>query len=75
MLERGEMTELSSRFNYPVFFDRLFEADEAFNSIEDAVTIRYDVFFRKAPPDWEKKLKGPKEKIAWLKERISRTKN
>jgi len=74
-LKRKEMTELSFRFNYPVFFDRLFEADKEFSSIEEAVTIRYDVFFRKAPPDWDKTLRGPKEKITWLKERISKSKN
>lgn len=72
MLQKDEMTELSFHINYPVFFDRLFEADKEFSSIEEAVTIRYDVFFRKAPPDWDKILKGPKEKIAWLKERISK---
>jgi hypothetical protein len=73
-LKRKEMTELSFHINYPVFFDRLFEADKDFSSIEEAVTIRYDVFFRKAPPNWDKTLKGPKEKIAWLKERISKSK-
>jgi hypothetical protein len=74
-VKRDEMTELSFRINYPVFFDRLFEADKDFSSIEEAVTIRYDVFFRKAPPNWDKTLRGPKEKIAWLKERISESKN
>lgn len=74
MLKKEEMTEMSFRVNYPVFFDRLFDADKDFSSIEDAVTIRYDVFFRKAPPNWDKTLRGPKEKIIWLKERMSKSK-
>jgi hypothetical protein len=74
-LTKEEMSELSYRINYPVFFDRLFEADKDFSSIEEAVTIRYDVFFRKAPPNWDKTLKGPKEKIEWLKKRIDGLKN
>jgi len=67
LLEREEMKELSSSYNYPLFFDEMFGAPHKFDDVADAVSLRYDVFFRNAPPDWGRKLKGPVEIIDWLK--------
>jgi len=67
LLRRKEMKELPPSYNYPLFFDEMFGAPRKFDDISDAVSLRYDVFFRNAPPDWSRRLKGPVEIIDWLK--------
>jgi len=67
-LGRGEMLELSSKINYPLFFREMFGAKRDFHDISEAVTIRYEIFFENAPSDWDKALSGPPDRIAWLKE-------
>jgi hypothetical protein len=69
----SELVELSARYNYPIFFKEMFGAVEAFDSLTDVVTLRYDDFFRNPAPDWHKKLKGPADRIAWLKARLGRS--
>lgn len=69
-LRRDEIIELSGRINYPIFFGEMFGAKRDFHDISEAVTIRYESFFVKPPPDWEKLLKGPPARIAWLKEQL-----
>ena len=65
-ISRDEMVELSGRYNYPIFFERQYGADQPFDSIENAVTIRCLVSPENLGPNWPNDLKGPKEKIAWL---------
>jgi len=65
--KRTEMVELSDKYNYPIFFDEMFGAPRPFDSIEGVITIRHEGYFQKPAPDWEQKLKGPKDRIAWLK--------
>lgn len=69
-LKKREMVELSEQYNYPIFFHQQFDATAAFESIEDVVTLRYDIYFRSPDPQWASKLKGDPHKIAWLKERL-----
>jgi hypothetical protein len=69
-LERDEMIELSDRYNYPLFFEQMFDASQQFGSIEGIKTLRYDIYFRNPDPEWYKKLKGPADKIDWLKKRL-----
>lgn len=71
-LGRDEMVELLLRYNYPIFFHQQFDATAAFESIEDVVTLRYDIYFRDPDPEWASKLKGDAQKIAWLKARLGR---
>ena len=71
-LGRGEMLELSDKINYPIFFREMFGAKRDFHNIKDAVTIRYESFFDSAPPDWDKVLSGPPDRIAWLKARFQK---
>ena len=71
-LKREEMVELPLEYNYPLFFHQMFEAATEFESIDGIVTMRYDVYFRNPDPQWAEKLTGPKEKIAWLKERLGK---
>lgn len=67
---REQMLELSRQYNYPLFFKEMYGAAEEFDSLEDVITLRYDVYFRHPAPDWRERLKGPSEKIAWLGERL-----
>ena len=69
-LKREHIIELSDRYNYPIFFHQQYEAEKEFGSIEDIITLRYDVYFRNPDPEWSSKLKGPSRLVAWLKARL-----
>jgi hypothetical protein len=69
-LKRDEMLELSSRINYPIFFGEMFGAKKDFHDINGVVTIRYESFFTNPPPDWDKTIGGPLDRIAWLKKQF-----
>lgn len=69
-LDRDEMVELSARFNYPIFFEQMFGANRVFDDITGVVTFRHESYFRNPHPDWEARLKGPADRIAWLKEHL-----
>jgi len=73
-LKREQMTELPPEYNYPLFFDQMYGAKGKFESIDNVVTLRYDVYFRDPAPDWSDKLTGEPEKIKWLKERLGNKK-
>jgi hypothetical protein len=67
-LERAEMMELSDRFNYPIFFEQMFGAKHVFNDLTGVVTLRHEYYFKNPAPDWDKQLKGPTDRIKWMKE-------
>jgi len=71
-LKQNEMTELSDKYNYPLFFEQMFGAVHEFGSIEGITTLRYDIYFRNPDPDWAEKLKGSSEKVEWLKKYLNR---
>jgi hypothetical protein len=70
-LERDEMLELSPRINYPIFFEQMFGAKRVFDDITDVVTFRHESYFRKPAADWDTRLKGPADRIAWIKEHLA----
>jgi hypothetical protein len=72
LLKQEEMTQLSLQYNFPLFFKQMFGAVREFDSLDDVVTFRYDVYFRNPDPNWSEKLKGPKEVIDWLKVRLEK---
>jgi hypothetical protein len=72
-LERTEMVELSDRFNYPIFFEQMFGAKRVFNDLTGVVTLRHEYYFRNPAPDWDKQLKGPADRIAWMKGHLGGT--
>jgi hypothetical protein len=65
---RDEIVEISDRYNYPIFFKEMYGAKYDFHDITDVATIRYESFFEKPVPNWEQILKGPADRIAWIKE-------
>lgn len=71
-LGRDEMAPLSDAINYPLFFERMFGPSREFRDLSGAVTIRYEHFFDDPPPGWERELKGPADRIAWLSEHFAR---
>jgi hypothetical protein len=72
LIDRSEMIELSENYNYPIFFHQQWEAEKAFDSIDDIITLRYDVYFRNPDPEWSNKLKGPAHIVSWLKQRLGK---
>jgi len=73
-LQKEEMSEFSPQYNYPLFFHEKFEATRKFGDISEAITMRYDIYFRDPSPGWSERLKGPEEVIAWLKAKFPETK-
>ncbi len=71
-LKKEEMIEFSDLINYPIFFGEMFGATKDFHSLDEAVTLRYDVYFRNPAADWSQQLKGAPEIISWLKERLDK---
>jgi hypothetical protein len=65
-----EIIQLSKRYNYPIFFKEIFGSRREFHDITDVATIRYEHFFEEPLKDWDKVLKGPKDKIKWIRERL-----
>jgi len=72
LLKPDDMQELSSIYNYPLFFHLNFKSDKKFDSIEEIVSIRYDTYFRNPKPNWYQDMKGPVDKIAWMKARFTK---
>ncbi len=69
-LTQHQTVELSEDYNYPIFFHQQFGAKQPFESLEEVVTLRYDIYFRDPDPAWAEKLQGDSAMIAWLKERL-----
>jgi hypothetical protein len=71
-VSKDQMIELPDTYNYPIFFHQQYETIDEFCSIEDVITLRYDVYFRDPDPEWSKKLIGSSAVIEWLAERLGR---
>lgn len=65
-----EMAQFSDRYNYPILFEHQYAATETFDSIENVTTIRCHISFKDLAFDWHRRILGPPEKIAWLKDRL-----
>ena len=70
LVHQDEMVQLPDQYNYPLFFKEMYGGDREFNTIDNVVTLRYDVYFEKPAPGWAAKLKGPAATISWLEERF-----
>ena len=71
-LMRDEMMQMPESINYPIFFKEMFGAKRDFHDITDVSLIRYEHFFNDPPEDWDKHLKGPADRIDWMKERFGK---
>ncbi len=69
-LDQDQLLELPPNYNYPLFFNRMYDAEAEFENISDVVTLRYDIYFNDPEPDWSTRLRGPQEKLAWLRQRL-----
>jgi hypothetical protein len=72
-LARHEMVELSDRINYPIFFESKFGAKRDFHDLTGVVTFRHESYFKDPAPDWERQLRGPADRIAWIKSHLAVT--
>ena len=68
--ERDQITELSNRYNYPIFFEQMFGARRRFNDITDVVTFRHESYWRDPAPDWAEQLIGPADRIEWMQKHL-----
>lgn len=73
LIDKSRMKQLPLTYNYPLFFQRQYDAVGEFDSIYDIVTLRYDVYFRNPDPEWKEKLKGPSEKVGWLRQKLGKS--
>jgi hypothetical protein len=72
LVGRENMHELPDAYNYPIFFHQQYESAQKFESLDEIVTLRYDVYFRNPDPDWAVKLRGPRNIINWLAEKLGK---
>ena len=67
---REEMRLLPFSYNYPLFFDRIWESELTFHSVENIVSLKCEIDFSKLPSDWRQMIKGPEPVVRWLRERL-----
>jgi hypothetical protein len=72
-LVRDEMVEFSDRINYPIFFESQFGAKRDFHDLTGVVTFRHEAYFKNPAPDWERQLRGPADRITWIKKHLVNT--
>jgi hypothetical protein len=72
-LARHEMVEFSDRINYPIFFESKFGAKRKFRDLTGVVTFRHESYFKDPEPDWDRQLRGPSDRIAWIKNHLVAT--
>lgn len=70
-LEPGERRELSPRINYPIFFKEMFGGNHDFDDLTDVTSLRHESWFRDPAPDWEQRLKGPADRIEWIRTHVA----
>jgi len=70
IIKQDRMTLLPFSYNYPLFFESFYESEIQFDSIEDVISIKYEFDFNRLSADWDKKLKGSKEIITWIKKNL-----
>ena len=63
--------ELSESINYPLFFQEMFGAAKPFDDLTDVTTFRHESYFRDPAPDWDKRIKAPPDRIAWIRKHIA----
>ena len=66
-LSPPQMVLLSDRVNVPLFFKEQFGAQREFDTVQGVVTLRHESYLRNPDARWREKLKGPADRVAWLK--------
>jgi hypothetical protein len=66
-----ERAELSPRINYPLFFREMFGGKHEFDDLSNVATFRHESYFRNPAPDWDERLKGPPDRIAWIRTHLA----
>lgn len=71
-LKQEELELLPFAYNYPLLFEKFYESKLTFDSIEDVIALKCEIFKKELPADWDKKLKGPPDVISWIKTRFQK---
>ncbi len=67
-LKRGEIKLYGAGINYPLSLQHLIPDPKRPKRLDDVVTCRHDMFFRR--PGWEKELRASDELKSWMKARF-----
>lgn len=70
-LPRESIVELPAAYSYPLFFDRFYEADRTFATLNDVVTMRYEFSFGNLPEGWQDQIEAPPGVVSWISENCS----
>ena len=54
-------------------FESKFGAKRDFRDLTGVVTFRHESYFKDPAPDWERQLRGPADRIAWIKTHLAVT--
>jgi hypothetical protein len=71
LLRREETVELPATYSYPLFFDRFYEGDHPFDSLEGVITMRYEFQWGDLPAGWQRDVTAPAGVLAWITERCA----
>jgi len=66
-VKQEEMELFPFAYNYPLFFELFYDSKLKFDSIEDIISLKCEIFKKQLPADWDKRLKGSPEVIEWIK--------
>ena len=69
-LKKEELELLPFAYNYPLFFEKFYDSKLTFDSIDNIISLKCELFKKQLPDDWDKKLKGSPEVIKWIKEQF-----
>jgi len=71
-LKHEELELLPFAYNYPLFFDQFYESELKFDSLNDVITLKCEIFKSRLPANWDKQLKGSPEVISWINDHLSK---
>jgi len=71
-LEKQELELLPFAYNYLLFFEKFYDSKMTFNSIDNIISLKCELFKQQLPDGWDKKLKGSPKIIKWIKEQFSK---
>ena len=70
LVKQVEMIPISDRYNFPLFFEKVYGGVQTYTDLNDVAMIRVDFNPALVSKDWPALLSGPADRIDWLKEHI-----
>lgn len=70
LVRQSEMIPITDAYNFPLLFQKVYGGLNEYNDLNGIVMIRIDFDPTLVSPDWPQLLKGPADRIDWLKKHI-----